>query len=1116
MNDAKLQSQWYQDAIIYELNLKTFADSDGDGIGDFVGLTQKLDYLQNLGVTALWLLPFYPSPLRDDGYDISDYFSVHPSYGTLKDFKTFLKAAHQRGLRVITELVLNHTSDQHRWFQESRRAEFGTRWRDFYVWSDSPHVYSEARIIFKDFEASNWTWDPVGRAYYWHRFYSHQPDLNFHNPAVREMMFKVIDFWLEMGVDGLRLDAVPYLFEREGTNCENLEETHNFLKDLRAHVDANFPDRMLLAEANQWPEDAAKYFGQGDECHMAFHFPLMPRIYMALNREDRYPIVDILDQTPAIPATTQWALFLRNHDELTLEMVTDEERDYMYTVFAKDQRARINLGIRRRLAPLLGNNRRKIELLSMLLLSLPGTPIIYYGDEIGMGDNIYLGDRNGVRTPMQWNADKNAGFSKTNPQQLFLPVIIDPEYHYETVNVEVQEKNLSSLLWWTRRLIAMRKHFKCFGRGSIRFLNLDNNKVLAFTRTYEEETILVLINLSRFLQVAELHLVEYAGQIPEEVFSHNRLPMIREAPFVITLGPYDCFWLLLSSEKKKVISRSVEPLLLEDQADFESPMFQQKLETQILSHYLPVCRWFGGKAKTIFKILIHDQISFEMSSVKDLATQFFIVEILYTEGLPEFFIVPLQIHTLGEKEVISQISPLSLLAQWEEGESKGYLIDAMANDSFRHQLLSFILSRKKLEGAKGKLVGSSSKNIATKYRQEKLPQTSQMLELDQSNSALIYGDKFFLKLYRKTQEGVNPDVEINRYLSDLGFTHIPRYVGALDYVTEKGESYSLAILQEFVANEGNAWNYAQGALGRFFERVLADRENLPYLSELAPEEPLPERLYVLLEGVFLQHMRLLGQRTAELHLALGRETEQLEFSPEPFTQLYQRSLYQSLHASLKRQQRLIEKQLSFLEQPMRSEAEKFLLMGDKISADQQRLLQNKIIAKRIRIHGDYHLGQVLFTGKDFIIIDFEGEPVRPMGERRMKRSPLYDVAGMLRSLDYVAFGTFLQSRLTLPQDRDFLKDYVLFWTNYVSAAFLESYFKVMGDSSLLPQDSDILKLLLRSLILEKALYEVGYELNHRPLWFSIPLLGIERLMQSQSIVEKLPQILKNEFTRQNL
>ncbi len=539
---------WYKDAIVYEVPVRAFQDSSGDGIGDFRGLTSRLDYLADLGVTAIWLLPFYPSPLRDDGYDIADYGSIHPDFGTMRDVRTFIREAHRRELRVITELVFNHTSDQHPWFKRARKAPPGSPERDWYVWSDTPERYRDARIIFKDFEPSNWSWDAVAGAYFWHRFYSHQPDLNFDQPRVREALLKATDFWLEAGVDGLRLDAIPYLYERDGTNCENLPETHAFLKTLRRHVDERFADRMLLAEANQWPEDSVAYFGDGDECHMAFHFPLMPRMFMALRMEDRFPILDILDQTPDLPESGQWALFLRNHDELTLEMVTDEERDYMYRVYAADPQARINLGIRRRLAPLLGNNRRRIELLNGLLFSLPGTPVIYYGDEIGMGDNVYVGDRNGVRTPMQWSSDRNAGFSSANRQRLYLPVVTDPEYHYEAVNVEAQQANPQSLLWWMKRVIALRKKHPAFGRGSLQFLHPDNRRILAFIREHEDETILVVANLSRYAQWTELPLGRYEGRIPVELFGSVEFPRIGREPYMVSLGPHSFLWFRLAAD----------------------------------------------------------------------------------------------------------------------------------------------------------------------------------------------------------------------------------------------------------------------------------------------------------------------------------------------------------------------------------------------------------------------------------------------------------------------------------------------------------------------------------------------------------------------------------------
>jgi maltose alpha-D-glucosyltransferase/alpha-amylase len=539
-------SLWYKDAVFYEVQVKSFCDSNGDGIGDFPGLTEKIDYFVELGVDCLWLLPFYPSPLRDDGYDIADYFSIHPDYGTLQDFKDFLDAAQRRGLRVIADLVMNHTSDQHPWFQ-SARSDAKSPYRDYYVWSDTPDRYKDARIIFIDTERSNWTWDEQAGAYFWHRFYSHQPDLNFDNPLVQAEMLKIMRYWLDMGLDGFRADAIPYLFEREGTNCENLPETHAYLKQIRAFMSEHYADKILLAEANQWPEDVRPYFGDGDEFHMSFHFPIMPRLYMSVRKEDRLPIIDIVERTPPIPENCQWCMFLRNHDELTLEMVSDEERLFMYNEYAPDPRMKLNLGIRRRLAPLLDNGRRRMELMNALLFSLPGSPIIYYGDEIGMGDNIYLGDRNGVRTPMQWNIDRNAGFSRADSARLFAPVNIDPVYGYMAVNVEAQQRTSSSLLNWMKMMIRVRKKYPVFGRGDIHFFHPQNTKVLAFLRSLGDERILCVNNLSRFSQPVELDLREYAGSTPVELFGEVRFPPIGELPYFLTLGPHAFYWFRLES-----------------------------------------------------------------------------------------------------------------------------------------------------------------------------------------------------------------------------------------------------------------------------------------------------------------------------------------------------------------------------------------------------------------------------------------------------------------------------------------------------------------------------------------------------------------------------------------
>src|SRR3954471_4658500 len=692
---------WYKDAIIYEVHVRAFYDSVTDGIGDFGGLTEKLDYLEDLGVTAIWLLPFCPSPLKDDGYDIADYNDVHPSYGTLKDFEKFLKEAHRRGLRVITELVVNHTSDQHVWFQRSRRAEPGSRWRNFYVWSDTPEKYKDARIIFKDFETSNWTWDPVAKAYYWHRFYSHQPDLNWDNPEVREAMFAAMDFWLEMGVDGLRLDAVPYLIEREGTNCENLPETHNVLRELRAHVDKRFSSRMLLAEANQWPEDSVAYFGNGDECHMAFHFPVMPRLFMGLRMEDRYPIIDILRLTPPIPENCQWAMFLRNHDELTLEMVTDEERDYMYRSYAHDRQMRINLGIRRRLAPLLENDRRKIELMNALLLSMPGTPVIYYGDEIGMGDNVYLGDRNGVRTPMQWSADRNAGFSRANPQRLILPVIIDPEYHYESLNVEAQQGNPNSLLWWTKRLVALRKRYQAFGRGSIEFLHPDNPSVLAFIRQYDDETILVVANLSRNVQYVELDLHAYKGRTPIELFGGNQFPSLGDLPYLLTLGGHAINWFRIEEPR--------HPELVARESQYQAPVLEvpsawegtftgaeRAALEMVLPAWLEGRLWFKPRGREISQVRIADVIQLD-------ALRIAIVQVEFSLGDVDSYVLPLAIEA-GEKPS----APQGVIASGRRaGGSHAFLGDALLEPAAAKALLEAMRTATRSRGMTGLLSASS-------------------------------------------------------------------------------------------------------------------------------------------------------------------------------------------------------------------------------------------------------------------------------------------------------------------------------------------------------------------------------------------------------------------------
>ncbi|MEP6603130.1 MAG: maltose alpha-D-glucosyltransferase [Spartobacteria bacterium] len=1081
---------WYKDAIIYQLHVKTFHDSDSDGIGDFRGLIQKLDYLQELGVTAVWLLPFYPSPLRDDGYDIADYYDVNPNYGTLDDFRAFLSAAHERGLRVITELVINHTSDQNPWFQKSRKAPPGSPERDFYVWSDTPEKYADARIIFKDFETSNWAWDPVAKAYYWHRFYSHQPDLNFDNPAVHEAVEKVCDYWLEMGVDGLRLDAVPYLYEREGTSCENLAETHVYLKKLRAHVDLKFPGRMLLAEANQWPEDAVAYFGDGDESHMNFHFPLMPRMFMSLQMEDRFPIIDILDQTPAIPENCQWAMFLRNHDELTLEMVTDEERDYMWRVYATDPTARINLGIRRRLAPLLANSRRKIELLNTMLFSMPGTPVVYYGDEIGMGDNIYLGDRNGCRTPMQWSPDRNAGFSKANPQRLLLPIIIDPEYHYEATNVENQQKNLSSLLWWMRRVIAMRKNFKAFSRGTLEFLYPDNAKVLAFLRKHEDETVLVVVNLSRFAQSAELDLTGHSGCVPVEMFSRNRFPVIKKrAAYTITLGPHNYYWFVLQpkaepprgTKKREVPTLNVAPDLSTLLANGQRAQF----ERDVLPDYIRNCRWFGAKARTIRDMRVTEQPP--ISADKDSA-QFWFVEVSYLDGPTESYALPVTIASGAAAQKISQSAPNAIIARFESSDG-AILYDAVWDSKFRSQLFDTIAHGHRAKGRNGELVGTSGKALTENAGP--VAATSHVLSGEQSNSSMLFENKYFLKLYRKLEDGVNPDVEVTRFLTDrTNFANVPAFGGAIEYRRGKSEPTVVCLLQNAVASEGDAWTLTLDSVGRFYERVLGRKADLQI--EGAPAGVLLDEL---LGGIYPEKAKLLGQRTGELHLALASTQDDRSFAPESFNAMAQRSVFQSMRALLRRTTELLEKKIDDVPEKFREEAREVLAAEPEILEREKRLLDRHANAAKIRIHGDYHLGQVLYTGKDFVILDFEGEPARPLSERKLKRSPLRDVAGMMRSFQYAAYSALWQPAMR-SEDVPFLERWADLWYRQMSSVFLQSYLTTTAGAVFVPKNTDDLQILLEAYLLDKAVYEIGYELNNRPDWVVIPIRGIKHILRS--------------------
>ncbi len=1104
MLDSKLH--WYKDAIIYELHIKAFRDGNGDGIGDIKGIMEKLDYLQDLGVTAIWLLPFYPSPLRDDGYDIADYYQINQAYGDIKQFKLFLKEAHKRNLKVITELVINHTSDQHPWFQRARKAPPGSPHRSYYVWSDDPEKYKEVRIIFQDYETSNWSWDPVAKQYYWHRFFHHQPDLNYDHPQVQEEVFKILDYWAKMGVDGFRLDAVPYLFERENTNSENLPETHAFLKKLRKYVDDRYPGTLLLAEANMWPEDSAAYFGDGDECQMNYHFPLMPRMFMSLQMENRYPITDIFEQTPDIPETCQWAIFLRNHDELTLEMVTDEERDYMYKVYVKDPKARINLGIRHRLAPLMENDRKKVELLNYLLFTLPGTPVLYYGDEIGMGDNFYLGDRDGVRTPMQWTADRNSGFSEANPQKLYLPLILDPLYHYSSVNVELQSQNTSSLLWFMKRMISIRKRYKAFSRGDLQFIDTDNSKVLAFTRTWEEQTILVIANLSRFSQAVEMNIDQYKGYVPVEIFSRNHFPMVKEdSLYFFTLSANDCQCFILEKVNTPLEEKdSIPALSLNKWKDILDREVREDLENRILPVYLMRLRWFGGKGKGVERMRI---IDFANMPLQENSVVFLLVEVSYQDDLPDIYQLPVAFGTGELAHKVKEDCPKAVMATLTVNGTEGVLYDAIYGHDLQQAIIERMAAQKHLSLKDGELSFNGNK-ILKKHVAENPKIRPRVLTGEQSNTSVTYDQTFFLKLYRKVDKAVNPDVELSQFLSkEAGFKNIPSFTGSMVWRVGD-ETMVLGMMQEMVKSSGDAWEFMLDRLNNFNDKILTHQNINLIPSGLTGEltkpdifEKLPNELKELLETQVAESARLLGKRTGEMHIALASGTAHPDFKPEDFSLHYQRSLFAGMQSQVRGAFQNLSRNMKKLLEKSRREAAEVLAMKDDILKEMKKIYAKKIEVTKIRIHGDYHLGQVLYTGKDFYILDFEGEPAKSYSERRLKRSAIRDIAGMVRSFHYVAFGSLFLNHNIRAEDIEKLTPFVELWYHYMSGFFIKSYLETVKGQKFIPDNEEDLKVLIQTFLLQKAIYELDYELNNRPSWVMVPLKGIKAIMQNSKEME---------------
>ncbi|MBK9360050.1 MAG: maltose alpha-D-glucosyltransferase [Rubrivivax sp.] len=1084
---------WYKDAVIYELHIKAYADANGDGIGDFQGLTRHLDHVQSLGVNTIWLLPFYPSPLRDDGYDVADYENVHPSYGTLDDFRGFVAEAHRRGLRVITELVVNHTSDQHPWFQAARRAPKGSPERDFYVWTDDPGRYSGTRIIFTDSEKSNWTWDEVAGQYFWHRFFSHQPDLNFDNPVVLEAVLKTMEFWLEMGVDGFRLDAIPYLIERDGSPNENLRETHEVIKKIRARVDQKYPGRLLLAEANMWPEDVREYFGDGDECHMAYHFPLMPRMYMAIAQEDRHPVVEILAQTPDIPASCQWAVFLRNHDELTLEMVTSKERDYMYSMYASDPRARINLGIRRRLAPLLENDQDRIRLMNSLLLSMPGTPVLYYGDEIGMGDNIFLGDRDGVRTPMQWTSDRNGGFSRADPQRLYLPPIQDSIYGFEAVNVEAQSRETSSLLSWTRRLLAVRAGSHAFGRGQFVMLHPGNRKVLAYVREFEGDVILCVANLSRVAQPVELELGAWKGRVPVEMMGRNPFPPVGELPYLLTLPGYGFYWFRLSVDAlpprwhtERLPIEDLPVLVLFDgwNSFFRSRVVPWRmglaektgaqLERDLLPRFLRRQRWYAGKTESV------ERANLAEHGVLAADGQEWLLSLVDVQGAggPARYFVPLALAFDDDEERARALAARAV-SKVRQQARMGVLADAMADEPFCRALVEAIGRGGTLKAEGGSVRFTAGKAYASVAGEAlKSPTPLRRLALS-SNSISLLGDRLFLKAYRRLLPGLSPELEMGRHLTDVvGYAHCVPVVGSVEFHAADGKVWTLALLQAQLTNQGDAWVQTVDQLARLLEAPpVADAD-----GGAAADAPV-------------DRVQVLAQRVAELHLALAGRTGQPAFEPEPVEAADLRRWAAGVREECTRTLALLDAQRAAWSAPLAELADQVLRAKPALLARADRVEQAAAVGLKTRVHGDLHLGQVLICRDDFFIIDFEGEPQRSFEERRAKQSALRDVAGMLRSFDY-ARHTALHQVGQGAGDVERLAPKARRWERRVRSAFLDTYRQVVTAGGLYADPGagfDAALPLLALFELEKALYELRYEIGNRPDWIAVPLAGIAAL-----------------------
>ncbi|MDH1263510.1 maltose alpha-D-glucosyltransferase [Pseudomonas sp. GD03944] len=1078
--------QWYKDAVIYQVHVKSFFDANNDGIGDFQGLIDKLDYIAELGVNTLWLLPFYPSPRRDDGYDIAMYRGVHPDYGTLADARRFIAEAHRRGLRVITELVINHTSDQHPWFQRARLAKKGSKARNYYVWSDTDEKYDGTRIIFIDSEKSNWSWDAVAGQYFWHRFYSHQPDLNFDNPKVLDAVLGVMRFWLDMGVDGLRLDAIPYLIERDGTNNENLPETHAVLKRIRAELDARYPDRLLLAEANQWPEDTRPYFGEDDECHMAFHFPLMPRMYMAIAQEDRFPITDILRQTPEIPPNCQWAIFLRNHDELTLEMVTDDERDYLWNYYAADSRARINLGIRRRLAPLVGRDRRRVELLNSLLLSMPGTPTLYYGDEIGMGDNIYLGDRDGVRTPMQWSVDRNGGFSRADPASLVLPPIMDPLYGYHTINVEAQARDPHSLLNWMRRMLAIRNQHKAFGRGSLQMLVPSNRRILSYLRTFthedgREEHILCVANLSSAAQAVELELADYCDRVPVEMIGGASFPPIGQLTYLLTLPPYGFYWFYLADASQmpswhlKPVERMPELqtlVLARALSEVMNERARRTLEQESLPLYLPKRRWFAGEQRPSAGVRLLYVIPLAEGADAPLLAE---VEVQGEQGV-EHYRLPLA--AVPERASGNDLPQQLALARLRRGRHVELLTDAFSLPRFSQQVLQLLREQSVLRSDAGEIQFRAEPGLQALAEVDE--SAFKLLSAEQSNSSALVGDQLLLKLLRRGFPGIHPEVEMGRFLTHHGYANVAPFLGEVVRVDDDGQPHTLMVVQQFLDNQGDAWLWTLNTLDRALRDQVTGGTGDPDVDALNELE--------VFAGV-------LGKRVGEMHAVLARPVDNPDFGHQLSGDEDAAHWSASIGEQLRQALQALAKARDGLSAASAEQADWLLAREQPLLEAVANLAKLAGGGLRIRVHGDLHLGQVLVVQGDAYIIDFEGEPNRTLDERRQRHSPFKDVAGMLRSFDYAAAvaqrnASGMEGALGA---QEAIGEIIQRYRDSARTAFLDAYRLAAAGLPHEWYDRDGEGAALDLFWLEKAAYEILYESGHRPDWIDVPLQGLTDL-----------------------